>query len=182
MVALMVVVVDEGLNPGFEITWQEVVFQEDAVLQCLVPTLDLALSLGMIWSAAGMLHALVLQPFSQFTRDVAGSVVAEQTWFVNDVNLIATRRCQSQVQRVRHVLSPHVCAEFPRDDVAAVIVQDRTKIEPAPADDLQVGEVGLLQLVDSRRLVFELTGRFDHDEGWAGDQVVRLQHAIDGSL
>ena len=90
MVALMVVVVDEGLNPGFEITWQEVVFQENAVLQCLVPPLDLALSLGMIWSAAGMLHALVLQPFSQFTRDVAGSVVAEQTRLVNNVDLVWT--------------------------------------------------------------------------------------------
>jgi hypothetical protein len=27
MIALMVVVVDEGLNLSFEITWQEVVFQ-----------------------------------------------------------------------------------------------------------------------------------------------------------
>ena len=139
MVALMVVVIDEGFNLGFEITRQEVVFQEDAVLQCLVPPLDLALGLGMVRRTTRVLHTFALQPFSQFTRDVAGSVVAEQTWFVDDVNLIATRCFQSQVQCVRHVLCPHVCAEFPRDDIAAVIVQDRTKIEPAPADDLQVG-------------------------------------------
>lgn len=101
---------------------------------------------------------------------------------MDDVNLIAPRYLQSQVQRVCDVFSSHVCTELPCDDVAAVIVQDCTEIEPAPADDLQVGEVCLPKLVDSRRLVFELTGRFDHDEGWAGDQVVRLQYPICRSL
>ena len=42
MVALMVVMVDEGFDLGFKITRQEVVFQQDAVLQVLMPTLDLA--------------------------------------------------------------------------------------------------------------------------------------------
>ena len=46
--ALMVVVVDEGFDLRFEITGQEVVFEQDAVLQSLVPTLDLALGLGMV--------------------------------------------------------------------------------------------------------------------------------------
>ena len=45
VVALMVVVIDEGFDLGFEITGQEVVFQQDAVLQGLMPTLDLALGL-----------------------------------------------------------------------------------------------------------------------------------------
>ena len=48
MVALMVVVVDEGFNLSFEITWQEVVFEQNTVLESLVPAFDLALSLGMI--------------------------------------------------------------------------------------------------------------------------------------
>ena len=45
VVALVVVVLDEGLDLGLEVSGQEVVFQEDAVLQGLVPALDLALRL-----------------------------------------------------------------------------------------------------------------------------------------
>ena len=75
-------------------------------------------------------------------------------------------------------MGPHVCAEFPRDDVPAVIVQDRAEIEPPPADDLHIGEVGLPTLIDGCGLVFELAGRLDHNEGRAGDQVVRLQYPI----
>lgn len=45
VVAPVVVMLDERLDLAFEITGQEVVFQEDAVLQRLVPTLDLALGL-----------------------------------------------------------------------------------------------------------------------------------------
>jgi len=136
VVALVVVVIDEGFNLSFEITGQEVVFQQDAVLQGLMPAFDLALCLRVIRCSARVLHAFVLEPFRQFPRDITGPVVAEQTWFVDDVDLVATRCLQSQVQRVRHVLGSHVRAEFPRDDVAAVIVQDRAEIEPAPADDL----------------------------------------------
>ena len=46
VIALVIVVVDEGCDLGFKITGQEVVFQQDAVLECLVPAFDLALSLG----------------------------------------------------------------------------------------------------------------------------------------
>ena len=67
VVALMVVVIDEGFDLGFEITGQEVVFEQDAIFQGLVPTLDLALGLGMIWRTARVLHTLVLQPFRQLT-------------------------------------------------------------------------------------------------------------------
>ncbi len=37
--ALMVVVIDEGFDLRFEITWQKVVFEQDAVLQSLMPSL-----------------------------------------------------------------------------------------------------------------------------------------------
>src|SRR4051794_6163922 len=53
---------------------------------------------------------------------------------------------------------------------------------PAPADDLEVGEVGLPQLVGRRGLVLELLGRLDDDVGGAGDQVVRFQQSIDRGL
>ena len=47
MIPLVIVVLDERFNLAFEITGQEVVFQQDAVLQGLVPALDLALGLRM---------------------------------------------------------------------------------------------------------------------------------------
>ena len=42
MIRPVVVVLDEGLNPGVKVTGQEVIFQQDSVLQGLVPALDLA--------------------------------------------------------------------------------------------------------------------------------------------
>ena len=46
VVAAMVVVLDERRDFPLEITRQEVVFQQDAVLQRLVPAFDLSLGLG----------------------------------------------------------------------------------------------------------------------------------------
>lgn len=45
MVALVIIVLDERLDLGFEIARQVVVLQQDAVLQGLVPTFNLALRL-----------------------------------------------------------------------------------------------------------------------------------------
>ena len=97
---------------------------------------------------------------------------------MNNVDLITSRRLKRQIQRISHVFSPHVCAEFPRDDVAAVIVQDRAEIEPTPAQNLEIREVGLPELVDGRSFVFELICRLDDDEGGAGDQVMGFQHPV----
>ncbi len=46
VVAMVVVMLDEGGNSGFEFSFEEVVFEQDAVLQGLVPSLDLSLRLG----------------------------------------------------------------------------------------------------------------------------------------
>jgi hypothetical protein len=48
VVAPVIVMIDEGVDLRFESTRQEVVFEQDAVLQRLVPSLDLALGLGMV--------------------------------------------------------------------------------------------------------------------------------------
>ena len=48
VVAPMIVMGDEGIDLGFEVAGQIVVFQQDPVLEGLVPTLDLALGLGMV--------------------------------------------------------------------------------------------------------------------------------------
>jgi len=70
-------VLDEGLDVGFEVAGQEVVFQQDAVFQGLVPALDLALGLGMTRGAADMAHLPGLDVFRQLTRDVAWAIIAE---------------------------------------------------------------------------------------------------------
>jgi len=69
--ALVVVVVDKSFDLGFKIAGQEVVFQQDAVLQSLMPPLNFALCLGMIRCAPAVLHSFALQPFRQIARDVA---------------------------------------------------------------------------------------------------------------
>ena len=71
MVTLMVVVTYEGGNLGLEIARQEVVFQQEAVLEGLMPAFDLTLRLRVIRRTARVLHALVPQPFGQTTSDVA---------------------------------------------------------------------------------------------------------------
>ena len=45
--------------------------------------------------------------------------------------------------------------ELPGDDVAGEVVKDRGQVEPAPTDDLEVGEVGLPELV-GRAVVLSL--------------------------
>lgn len=59
VVAAVVVVIDERRDLLLEITRQEVVFEQDTVLQRLVPSLDLALGLRMAGRPARMFHALV---------------------------------------------------------------------------------------------------------------------------
>ncbi len=65
MTALVIEVANEGRDVCLKITWQELVFQYNAVLQSLMPSFDLALGLRMIWRPARMFHAFVLQPFRQ---------------------------------------------------------------------------------------------------------------------
>ena len=60
MVSQVIVVGDEGSDLGFEVTWQVVVFEQDAVLQRLMPALDLALGHGVIGHAANVVHVLAV--------------------------------------------------------------------------------------------------------------------------
>ena len=52
VVSQVVVVGDEGGDLGLEIAGKIVVVQQDPVLERLVPALDLALGLGVVWCAA----------------------------------------------------------------------------------------------------------------------------------
>jgi len=88
MIASMVVVIDKPANAGLEITRQVVVFQEDAVLESLMPAFDLALCLRMVGRAANMSDALCSQPIRQLSRDVAGTIIAEQARLMDDPHLV----------------------------------------------------------------------------------------------
>ena len=48
MIALVFVVIGDDFYLGFEITRQEVIFQQDAVLHSLLPRFDLTLGVRMI--------------------------------------------------------------------------------------------------------------------------------------
>ena len=95
-----------------------------------------------------------------------------------DMGLVTPRCRERHVERVSDVLGPHRGAQLPGDDVARVIIEDRRQVHPAPADDLEVGKIGLPHLVWSCRLVGKLGCRLDDDEGRAGDQIMRLQQAV----
>jgi hypothetical protein len=56
----MVVVVDGGGNLHFEIAGQEVIFQQDAVFEGLMPALDFALGHWMIGRAAKVFDVAVI--------------------------------------------------------------------------------------------------------------------------
>jgi hypothetical protein len=140
VVAAVVVAFDEGANAGFEIARQAVVLEQDAVLQGLVPTLDLALGLRMVRCAADVSHPLVDEPIREVAGDVGRAVIAEQPWLVDDLDPVAARCLQGQLEGLRHIVRPHGRAQLPGDDVAGVVVEDGRQIEPAPADDLEVGE------------------------------------------
>src|SRR6186997_814229 len=98
--------IDELFDVGFKIARQVVVFQQDAVLERLMPAFDLALCLRMVGRAANVLHVLCIQPFSQIRRDVTGTIIAEQAWLMDDPRLITAGGRESKTAcRSRRALS-----------------------------------------------------------------------------
>jgi len=178
VISLVVVVIDESPNLACEVPGKIVVFQQDPVLHGLMPPFDFALGLRMEWRSANMAHFVVVQPFGQITRDVARPIVTQKPWHVPYNRVIAARGCQSQLNRIRHVFSPHVGAKLPSNDIATVIIEDRAEVIPTPANDLEVGKVGLPHLVYGNGFIFELGGSFDHHMGWCSDQISDLQNAV----
>lgn len=127
---------------------------------------------------AHMIHFVFLQPISQITREIAWSVIAEQTRLVSNNRPVTARRRLRQFEGIRHIFSAHRRAQFPWDDIAAVIVQDRGQIIPTLTNDFEVGKIRLPHLVDSRRFVFELIRGFNHHIIGCCDQIRFLQNAI----
>ena len=145
--------------------------------------------------AASIRHKAIGRPsnnrISDGVRDYAVTLVREryadfgptqQAWFVLDPRHIASRGCERQVQRVGDVFDLHGGAQLPGDDVSREVVQNGRQIKPAPADNLEIGKVGLPELVGPGRLVLELVARLDDDEGRRSDEVMSFEQTIDRSL
>jgi len=70
VVSRMVVLRHEGRDLAFEIAGPVIVLKQDAVLERLMPALDLALGLRVIGGAADVFHFLLIQPLREILRDV----------------------------------------------------------------------------------------------------------------
>src|SRR5271163_3158902 len=125
MIAPMVVVIDKPANAGLKITRQVVVFQEDAVLERLMPAFDLALCLRMVGRAANVSHVLCSQPICQLSRDVAGTIIAEQARLMGDPYLGSGWSRERPIQSVGHALRLHCRAKRPCDNLRRAITERR---------------------------------------------------------
>lgn len=172
MVTAVIMVADEVADLGFEVSWQIVVLQKDAFLERLMPALDLALRLRVFGRAANMTNALVVEPSGEIACDVGRAVVGEKSRPMHLGPLVKSGRLQRHLDCVRHIARPHRGAELPGDDVAREVVKDGGEIEPAPAGDLDIGEVGLPELVRRGGFVVELIGHLHRGERRAGDQAM----------
>lgn len=70
----MVVVIDERVDLRLKIAGQIIVFKQDAVLERLMPTLDLALRLLVARRAAHLTHIVFVQPIGEVGREVGGAI------------------------------------------------------------------------------------------------------------
>jgi len=68
----MIIMFDERFNLRFEITGQVLILQQHAVLQGLVPALDLALCLRVERSTANVPHILFREIVRQLASNIAG--------------------------------------------------------------------------------------------------------------
>jgi len=124
-------------------------------------------------------HVVTLQPFRQVVRDIRGAVVGQQPWPMEDPGFVEPRGIQRHFERGGGLTSSAfiVVHSFQATIVAGEVVEDRREVEPSPANDLEISEVRLPELVWCRRLILELVRGFHHDEGWAGDQIAGLEEA-----
>ena len=73
--AIVIVMGDEGLDPRLQIARHIGMLKQDAVLECLMPALDLALRLRMEGRTADMRYRALFEPSCEFGRDVRSAVV-----------------------------------------------------------------------------------------------------------
>jgi hypothetical protein len=127
----MVVVIDEGCDLGLKVLREVVVFQQDAVLERLMPAaLDLAQGLGMAWSTIQPFDGSLFEPVAKISGDVAWSLSDSRRGLCSTPRRVASRGRQRQVQRVGDVFDLHGGAQLP-SDVAARAVSPARRFLPA---------------------------------------------------
>ena len=125
VVTMVVVVVDEGGDGGFESAFEEAVCQKDAVLEGLAPAFrcpaavcietargDFTLGQVVQGRTEDVLHAFVPEVFGQILGDVGRAIIAEKPRLVQNFGAAAAGRGQDEVERVGHIFSPHVFADL----------------------------------------------------------------------
>ena len=123
VIAPVIVVGDEGRDLGLQIAGQEVIFQQDAVLEGLVPTLDLALGHRMIGRATQALDVAGAEPLGEVTRDIAGTVVGQEAGGRSAGSAWSSPlACGAESSGAVTVLGLHLGAQLPGDDVAGNVV------------------------------------------------------------
>src|SRR5262245_61273043 len=90
VVSTVVVVADELLDAVFELSWQVVVVQQDPVFHRAMISLDLALRHRVVRPAADMSDAVVLEPLAKLARHVGWTVIAQQPWPMQNLDLVQT--------------------------------------------------------------------------------------------
>ena len=141
VISPVIVTIDERLDLTFEIAWQIVVLQQDTVLQGLMPALDLTLGLRMTGLAVDLSHMPIGWPVGQFRRHIRATFVRQKPRPPPPLGLVEAGGLQGHVHRGGDILILRAVAQFPGDEVMREVVEDGRQIEPAPADDLAVGEV-----------------------------------------
>jgi hypothetical protein len=89
MISALLVMFDEGGDLQFEVLREEVVLEQDAVLERLVPAFDLALRLRMAGSAVNLFDGTLFQPGTEVFGDVARAIVGKQARPVFDLQAVA---------------------------------------------------------------------------------------------
>jgi hypothetical protein len=84
---------------------------------------------------------------------VAGAVGGQEPRSIDKLSLVQPTGPQRQVERGRDILDRHGGAQLLADDIAGELVEHGRQVEPAPADHLEIGEVGLPELVGRSGLV-----------------------------
>src|ERR1051326_7973567 len=107
VVSAVVVVVDEGRDLSFEVAGQEVVFQQDAVFEGLVPALDIALGHWMIGRPGQMFDVASTEPVREIARDITGTVIGQQPRSIRELGLIQPRGLQCKLKMPD--TPPHTC-------------------------------------------------------------------------
>src|SRR6516165_9811155 len=90
VISTVVVVPDELLDALFELSWQVVVVQQDPVFHRAMISLDFALRHRVVRPAADMSDAVVLEPLAKLARHVGWTVIAQQPWPMQNLDLVQT--------------------------------------------------------------------------------------------